>query len=1259
MLNRVSDFFYQYTPSPLYQAGSYITSPFRVAASTVADLYWGAKLFSGVIRPVRKGMGELKETWGRLKKTFDQGNSEEIQREAESALSLIGQIVSEMTNGVPESFKDYLQPILDLKKELEESLVSQDFSAESLEALFEKAQRFLEDKLNDPTSLRSRFISLSTRSSSSPSLEVEEHPLKRLIDLITLYEKDNDSTLPKVKKENLIRALRHVDQLSSSELKGIEAFFYSKNQPETLENYLKGIKESVLDFIKRRMPDLYLEASGIELNTFKPLTDEQEKALLERVIKRETCLKLSDLAKNLEKRVDDPRKIMERIDDAIYFFKQDPKNQEIEEGVMGRISESFLQWIDLFYEHAREELPPSSNGKLEEGLKLIRENFKQRPISALCEFKKRIEKSRLLEEKVNLQANTLDQIINRQEETLFQADTLLLEKGHSHDIKQEQDRLVLQVGSFIVFRTFYSKPGEDPSKEEDVYARIMESVDRAEVRDQKETFLSELKKKIDKREDISFVKKPFLKLTMSIFSWGVNLFLETTISRFVEYLSETVSLSKGNPLGSTQLSFIEKTEECFKAHLISLKEWREGKGSRIKKDAMAQSLEAPTLNGGYTHRELIEQTTKCAFDSFFTFDGFFSKSIGDKAREVNSKPALILLGLGESLSKGFEKFIDFLLCPVLKKLLLYFEAPHKAFTSIGDSIYNRSEYASVIDEFLIEQLDELEKSLDEGLGTSKKYQEGRMVAKKTFVSFVSHGLKLVEEDKQLVPDGQFLATTNGSKLTEFLLKGLKELMIEKSFFIEAAAESLMVGYESTLKRENARTLALKFLRMANDAYAQRSPIRGYYSRADQIKFEEKLGRKVEDADLTYLFAIKKILNREVSDEDLKYLYEIEEGVKSCLEGSYKPKIKLESTHFKKLIAIEKKLGHKPDISNLTRLFQIEEKFDRQPSLSGLISLLEVESHLGREINDSDLENLFEITEKRSEPKEEIDLNDLSVCRRDIDYKPILEDLKLLRTQRQKEQTDKNYPSDDDIKSAVKVKYQETEKRLSEKASQVIKKGTEQVVQKVLDSKFACPVSHMIDFLGVEVFQRNGYKSNFFEKMDKSLKGFKDTNDPSKKIEELNSLNKTFLKFLQEYSRRQEMLAEEPSSGHAKKIDHILNEKFLPDLEDLSYQISYFSEKQDPESLKGVERVLEAFREAVYSCQAKLEKIQEENPKSISREVANRVAPFVKKANPLLQGYVEEIATNIFHLYKSRSSLESLSRHVLLLNFVESKGFKRI
>lgn len=1258
MLNRVQGFFYQYTPSPVYRAASYITSPFRLAASTVADLYWGAKLFSGVVRPVRKGMGELKETWGRLKKAFDQGNPEEIQRQAKSALSLIGQMVSEVTNGVPESFKDYLQPILDLEKELEESLVSQDFSAESLESLFEKAQRSLEDKLNHPTSLASRFISLSTGSSPSPSLEVEEHPLKRLIDLITRYEKDNHLALPKVKKESLIRALRHVDQLSSSELRGIEAFFYSKNQPETLQDYLKGIKESVLDFIKGRMPDLYLEASGTELNTFKPLTDEQEKALFERVIERDTSLKLSDLAKNLEKRVDDPQKIMEKIDDAIYFFKQDPKNYELEEGVIGRISESFLQWIDLFYEHAREKLPPSSNSKLAERLKFIRESFKQRPISALCEFKKRIEESPLLEEKVNLQANTLDQIINRQEETLFQTDTLFLENSHSHDIKQEQDRLVLQVGSFVMFRMFYSKTGEDPSKEEDVYARIMESVDREKVRDQKETFLSELQKEIDKRGDISFVKKPFLKLKMWIFSWGVNLFLETTISRFVKYFSETVSLSKGRPLGSTQLSFIEKTEECFKAHLISLKEWREGKGSRIKKEAMAHSLEAPALNGGYTHRELIEQTTKCAFDSFFTFDGFFSKSIRDKARKVTFKPALILLGLGESLSKGFEKFIDFVLCPVLKKLLLYFEAPHKAFTSIGDSIYNRSEYASVIDEFFIEQLDQLEKFLDEGLGTSKKYQEGRMVAKKTFSSFVSQGLKLVEEDKQLVPDDQVLATTNGAKLTESF-KALKELMIKKSSFIEASAESLMIGYESTLKRENARTLALRFLRMANDAYAQRSPIRGYYSRADQIKFEEKLGRKVEDADLTYLFAIKKTLNREVSDEDLKYLYEIEEGVKNCLEGSYKPKIKLESTHFKKLIAIEKKLGHKPDISNLTRLFEIEKKFDRQPSLSGLISLLEVESHLGREINDSDLENLFEITEERWGPKEEIDLNDLSVCRKDINYKPTLEDLKLLRTQRRKEQPDKNYPSDDDIKSAVRVKYQETEKRLSEKASQVIKKGTEQVVQKISDSKLACPVSHMIDFLGVEVFQRNGYKSNFFEKMDKSLKGFKDTDDTSKKIEELNSLNKTFLKFLQEYSRREEMLAEESSSDHAKRIDHILNKKVLPDLEDLSYQLKYFSEKQDPESLEGVKRVLEAFREAVYSCQATLEKIQEENPKSISREAANRVAPFIKKANPLIQGYVEEIAKNIFHLYKSRSSFESLSRHVLLLNFVESKGFKRV
>ena len=1349
--------------SPICRATSHVRNQVVSYAASHAKSVFNEALSSAASQACETFQNFLKsnpeKAFEDLKKAFEEGNPEEIQHQAERAVSIIGQMLS----GIASSL--HLEPLLSLEAELKKFLVSQTFSIESLKPVLEKAQEFVVREGDG--------LNLLEESSPSPSLKFEKHPLTHLIALINYYEiYDKGSTLPQVQQKDISRALRHVDQFSLK-LKGIEEFVYSENQSETLEP--SQVKKSVLDFIKGRMPDLYVEAFkekvadegwtppdlrvfgekianseqdpmnnpeklveeidnaiyffkqdperlGIEkgtidrvsgsvlkwilslsecakekfndsnqirellhkgstvqaLSQFKkaicllldvPIRDEQEKSLLEKLVKQDTFLKLSDLAESLktpleecENGLKNPIDLLYKIDDAIYFFNQDPKNHGIEQGVIDEIFKSFDQWTQLFYECAKGN-KPSKNTTLETEIGVVRSDFTRgNTILALLKFKEEIEKSRLLQKKVNPQANTLNSLIDNQKATLSKDEPL---SDHDAHVKQETDSLVLKVASLATFKMFYSKPSQDLSTDEDtVYTTIMQSVDRAEVQNREETFFIHLKGAIDERRDLNFAKKIFLKSTMRIFFGMVNFFLARTLSSLVEYLSKTISIPENESLGDAQLSFVKRANECFKAHLISTEEWKQNRRSykyrtMSQQDVIALCLEDPNLNGGYTPRELIKQTAKCALGAFFTLDGLLSEGIRKRiykieesvslssgiTYKIKAMPALFLLSLVNFMAKGLEKLMENSSRFALKRLLLHSELPVEIFASMRDSMYNKSKYASVLDEFFIEQLNELEESLDKGLGTSNGYQEGGGTAKAEFSSLIHHVLELLDV----------------GNVENQIVENIKNRIIEK------VSESLMIAYESALKRENATTLALKILRLANKTLSPQSTIRGYYSESDQKKFEEKLGRKIEDSDLKYLFAFKKDRENDVH-ERLEYLHKIEEKMRTYLEGKGSEitldkehtleivnQLKLGDAELKKLIAIEKKPGGKrPDNSeeNLERLFKIQERFEKHPTLLGLISLFEIEQEIRGKIKDSDLENLP--SEMTKEGGWVAALEDRLGCKIDKNYQ---------------------YPSNDAIKCAIKVKYRETEMRLKKKADQVIEKGTNQIIQVVSDSYLSCPVSHMIDFLEVEVFKRSGYKSNFFKQMGESLDKLKEIDNGLEKEKEIKLVNETLLKFLQECSKRQKMLGEKQylttkqTSDYAKQIDRILNENVLPHLEEFSLSIQCFSDNQKPENLERAKKALETFREATYSCQAKLEKVKEKTADSIEQAetpISERLKPLAQKGavftleevEPIAQNYVKGIANNLPNLYKQSSSFESFLRHVMMLNFVESQGFRK-
>jgi len=298
---------------------------------------------------------------------------------------------------------------------------------------------------------------------------------------------------------------------------------------------------------------------------------------------------------------------------------------------------------------------------------------------------------------------------------------------------------------------------------------------------------------------------------------------------------------------------------------------------------------------------------------------------------------------------------------------------------------------------------------------------------------------------------------------------------------------------------------------------------------------------------------------------------------------------------------------------------------------------------------------------------------------DLGHKPTDAELKAkFAASRSKAVTD---VTDAEIQSEMKVRFNKTEQALRETTFRVIKKSVHEVVQEEGKKAFMSAgqsVISYIDFMDRYLFEGTGSSStNLFVKTKESLKAFESASSEAEAQEILETLNKDTLEFLRDYEKKQQLIdnkvtGQGQTSAHVRRINEISNKEIMPKLLVFQEALQKFIRKKDKGSLEAVRSELDTFNQSVYNHQAELEQIKQEelhlqsNGKTLSEKACIWFGKVLKPGAPIALDQVEnyanarlnQIAEGAFHLYKDSNTFESFLRHVVMLNFVESLGYKK-
>ncbi|CCB89209.1 hypothetical protein SNE_A13320 [Simkania negevensis Z] len=272
-------------------------------------------------------------------------------------------------------------------------------------------------------------------------------------------------------------------------------------------------------------------------------------------------------------------------------------------------------------------------------------------------------------------------------------------------------------------------------------------------------------------------------------------------------------------------------------------------------------------------------------------------------------------------------------------------------------------------------------------------------------------------------------------------------------------------------------------------------------------------------------------------------------------------------------------------------------------------------------------------------------------------------------------------TDAEIQAQMKIRFNKTEQSLRETTFRIIKKSVHQVVQD--EGKNALmtasqSVINYIDFMDRHLFESNGSRStNFFNKIEDALTRFEKVTDKKTQDEILESINKMTVEFLREYEKRQHLIDDKvngktQTTAHVRRINEISNTVIMPHLVSFQGGLRKFLKQKNVGSLGYVRQELEKFHEGVYKHQAELEQIKQEEIRlqssgdTLSEKARMWGSKLIRHGAPVALDQVElyanqrlnQIADGAFHLYKDPNTFESFLRHVVMLNFVESQGYRK-
>ena len=742
--------------------------------------------------------------------------------------------------------------------------------------------------------------------SSSPQNQTYLPPLNKFQKVLAYYFTYSADVIPEVMEEELKLALHELDS-SSPLLKGVEARVLDrlKGKPLNATDLEREVTHFIFDLLSsssdtqyplfiylvahennavpaRRITEDqgsqvqwgrdYLEDVNDSLNG-EGISREEAHILWSAIMQVDEFAKLSSAMEQLQAQPSDSlQSLSEKVDQALAYFE---KNPYINQAVMRELSTTMKDWLGIIFETAKPTLNREERIYLGRLLTQVKRFINQeKHVEALKLLKQGFERPSLASQMDTPDSRhqpllTINQMVNsfdRQSKVAQSAPP----RSWESEINQQRDELVENLTFFSTYKVMESLcPGITPDEGEQIFARLHEGIEGLEGEKKDKRFVDLLKAEIENRPDKGFFGKLYAKLVVSFVFDAVKFFSIHFTESLMARLKLVMHRPHENPLGTDHLAPIQGINNALVAFLQAENrfqndpEGREagGVGKRLR---MKHFLEDPSLNGGFESKELINKVVRRAIQDFIHLRELKKTSTNWNEKLVDVRTNSGALG---AIVKYPLTYLAQGLLFVAKPIFWVCDRVHSGVMKLGSSyliskmdiintvlestnraLYDDAQYTSSMDGFILDQLRELEKLLEQE-GDELSLYEGDN-GKRLFQEVVDNLFAVLDKRGQLTPQQQ----EKRDNLLAQSKDALENMADEK--LKETVRDILIFSYQTMRTEDRMNETMVQILKKTNETLRPpRHPIYELYSEADIAKISMELGEEPSQHDLLTYFAL--------------------------------------------------------------------------------------------------------------------------------------------------------------------------------------------------------------------------------------------------------------------------------------------------------------------------------------------------------------------------------------------------------------------
>ncbi len=686
--------------------------------------------------------------------------------------------------------------------------------------------------------------------------ELPKHPLEKLEALIDHFESKPEETLKASQNQQLKECLEELEKRPF--FKGVSRYIRSQLEGKPLSDSIGSLHDLLVQYVwfkdittnstpsnSSEVPDYvckevrhieryyatvakhvkpYISSHGSNREIVNAFLDnstkdiEASKALLRAAIEFDEIEELRPLFKNaFPFRVPTNLSMLNKaLPNALLLFRKSPE-QVVDDKKINEAKERLQGWL----EYAASQVPAVNKklqDELNECLLMLNEG---RYVESLDKFQKVVETlivtSTTKEEKqaeitqthkaLAIATQTLDAFGKVKEPSVTQK-----------DINFEKEALVENLAMFSTFMSVTAICPNDPNyPKEAAFDNIMKSfADVTNPAMRKELFQERLYEWIGR---VSGGLGWARKLWASFFFNQVALPLFSSVTKEVlEFVKKTIYSPVNTPLASSPFKLVTRVTNAVAAYNQASNEFGNYKGTRDKEVFLEETLRGKHFNNGREHTELLNKVTEVAIDKFVNLP-----------RPIRW---------------------------VAKKALTWFDVPSMGLQTMIDRMYKESHYVNVIDGTILEQLEEVEKMLDEmetqasNEGSNPEIHESAQGQKK-FEQLVDHLFIMFERRRYNTPSEMKSSREEGHTYLEGAKREIKGMAKEN--LRGAMVQMMTFAYQMVMKENMIRMLSHKTMHKLNDTLFPHSKLEELFTKDELEEIaKQKPGAKSDVRTLTEL-----------------------------------------------------------------------------------------------------------------------------------------------------------------------------------------------------------------------------------------------------------------------------------------------------------------------------------------------------------------------------------------------------------------------